>query len=481
MSLAINDLPDPQQSDLGGTLKLGNYTMAGRLSLFKQAWSSITTDQWVLEIVSNGYAFTFYGSSSISTRAIRDVPACHSSKKRSPLDRSPVPLGQGSRRGDSSRHKRGGGVLLPLLPRVKGSRRISSYLNLRGLNAYLLVEKFRMETLASILRDLQQGMWMISLDLKDAYLHVPIIPLHRKFLRFALRDQQGILRVYQWAVLPFGLASAPRVCTKMLAPIAAHLHLRNMSMYPYIDDIFHAQISRGSVILTRDASVCLHLQLGFVINLAKSSLIPSQVMTHLGAWIDTLNGWVRPSQNKVQEINQVSADLLANGFVSAGRLQSIVGLMAACYATVPLCLFRLRPLSSHLSRNFKWRMDPIQKIIPLDVPEVLGSSRVLVGSLLSSRGSPSGLSAVRSNTDDGRLQLWLGGSPRWQPLLGKVDSPGVTVSCEYPRTNGSPQSDPPFSGESPGRSSSGSDGQHYSPVLSEPEGGGGPDPSLSTS
>ncbi len=69
--------------------------------------------------------------------------------------------------------------------------------NLRGLNAYLLVEKFRMETLASVLRDLQKGMWMISLDLQDAYLHVSIVPRHRRFLRFSLRDQQGSLCIYQ--------------------------------------------------------------------------------------------------------------------------------------------------------------------------------------------------------------------------------------------------------------------------------------------
>ncbi len=59
MSLAINDLPDLQQDDLGGTLKLGNYTVAGRLSHFQQAWRSITTDQWVLEIISNGYTLPF--------------------------------------------------------------------------------------------------------------------------------------------------------------------------------------------------------------------------------------------------------------------------------------------------------------------------------------------------------------------------------------------------------------------------------------
>ncbi len=147
-----------------------------------------------------------------------------------------------------------------------------------------------METLASILQNLQQGMWMISLDLKDAYLHVPIYPPHRKFLRVTLRDHQAILRIYQWGILPFGLVTASRVFTKLLAPIASHLHLNSMSMHPYTDDILHAQISRDWIIVTRDASVCLHLQLGFNVNLAKSSLIPSQVMTHLSAWIDTLSG-----------------------------------------------------------------------------------------------------------------------------------------------------------------------------------------------
>ena len=250
-----------------------------------------------------------------------------------------------------------------------------------------------METLASILRDLQQGMWMISLNLKDTYLHVQIHPRHRKYLRFVLRDQQGILRLYQWGVHPFGLATAPRAFTKLLAPIAACLHLRNMSIYLYIDGIFHAQISRDTVILTRDASIRLHLQLGFVINLAKSSLIPSQVMTHLSAWIDTLNGLVKLSLHKVQKINQVSANLLVNGCVSAGRLQSVVGPMGSCHATVPLCLFQLKPLSSHLSRNFKWKSH--QEDHSLGRSGGRGSSPVLVGSLLSGRGRPSGLPVVQ--------------------------------------------------------------------------------------
>ncbi len=79
---------------------------------------------------------------------------------------------------------------------------------------------------------------------------------------------------------------APRLFTKLLAPDAAHLHL-DMFMCLCIDDIFHAQDSEVLAIQTRDASICLHLQVGFANKITKSSLVPSQVMTHLGALIDT--------------------------------------------------------------------------------------------------------------------------------------------------------------------------------------------------
>ncbi len=55
--------------------------------------------------------------------------------------------------------------------------------------------------------------------------------------------------------------------------------------------------------------------------------------------------------DKVQEINRVSLDLLTNGSMSAGCLQSVVGLMASCYVTVPVCLCRLRPFTWHNTRS----------------------------------------------------------------------------------------------------------------------------------
>ncbi len=59
MSVAIDDLPGLRQDDLGGTLKLGNFTVAGRLSHFREAWSRIT-------IVSSGYALPFTAPSPMA-------------------------------------------------------------------------------------------------------------------------------------------------------------------------------------------------------------------------------------------------------------------------------------------------------------------------------------------------------------------------------------------------------------------------------
>lgn len=54
------------------------------------------------------------------------------------------------------------------------------------------------------------GRWLCSIDLQDAYFHIPVSPKHRKFLRFLMGS-----RHFQFRVLPFGLNSAPRSFFKM--------------------------------------------------------------------------------------------------------------------------------------------------------------------------------------------------------------------------------------------------------------------------
>ena len=48
------------------------------------------------------------------------------------------------------------------------------------------------------------GEWVSSIDVSDTYLHIPIHPNSRKYLRFCYKSQ-----VFQFTSLPFGLATAP--------------------------------------------------------------------------------------------------------------------------------------------------------------------------------------------------------------------------------------------------------------------------------
>ena len=96
-----------------------------------------------------------------------------------------------------SQDQEGGGGYPHYFLATKRTGGLRSILNLRGLNSYLLVSKFRMETLSSIIQGLHLGWCMVSLDLKDAYLHEPIHPSHSLYLRFALRNAEEEVIVYQ--------------------------------------------------------------------------------------------------------------------------------------------------------------------------------------------------------------------------------------------------------------------------------------------
>ncbi|XP_015682931.1 signal transducer and activator of transcription 5B-like, partial [Protobothrops mucrosquamatus] len=120
--------------------------------------------------------------------------------------------------------------ILFVVPKASGGWR--AILDLKGLNHFLTYRKFKMQTLKSILASIRKGDFLSSSDLTEAYLHIPILQEHRRFLRFAYTH-----RHYQYRALPFGLSSAPRVFTKILAVLAAHLRMRPVRVQCYLDDI----------------------------------------------------------------------------------------------------------------------------------------------------------------------------------------------------------------------------------------------------
>ena len=71
-------------------------------------------------------------------------------------------------------------------------------IDLSVVNTYLHVPTFKMETAEVIRASLQTGEWVASIDLTDAYFHVPIHPKFQKYLRFHVQGQ-----AYQFRALPW--------------------------------------------------------------------------------------------------------------------------------------------------------------------------------------------------------------------------------------------------------------------------------------
>lgn len=61
-------------------------------------------------------------------------------------------------------------------------------INLKYLNQHIVYKHFKMEGFDIVKDLLKQGDFMVKLDLKDAYLTVPVCIDHQPFLRFRWKE-----------------------------------------------------------------------------------------------------------------------------------------------------------------------------------------------------------------------------------------------------------------------------------------------------
>jgi len=114
-------------------------------------------------------------------------------------------------------------------------------INLKCLNQYVRTEHFKMEELHLLPDLLQYQDWMVKMDLKDAYLQVPIHSDHQHLLSF---QWEG--KTYMFKCLPFGLSSAPRVFTKLFKPLVGFLRQIGCRLIIHLDDILMLHQTRNS-------------------------------------------------------------------------------------------------------------------------------------------------------------------------------------------------------------------------------------------
>ncbi len=179
----------------------------------------------------------------------------------------------------------------------------------------------------------------MSLDLKDAYFHIKVAPLYRRFLRFAF---EGV--VYQYKVLLFGLSLAPRTFTRCMDAALSPLWQMGIRILNYLED-WHI-LAQSQPVLTSHKTILLsHLDcLGLGVNFAKSILSPSQLVSFLGTVIDSVQMTATVSVEQATTIQRHVASFKEGTAHPLKAFQKMLGLMAAASPVLQLGLLHIRPI-----------------------------------------------------------------------------------------------------------------------------------------
>ena len=330
--------------------------VGGRLQAFLPAWAAITDDAFVLSVIRGGYSIEL--ADPLPGGVVRLPSPRMSSRMKRGIATEVAAL---QARGVVERiidHPRLCRSPIFLVPKRSGKFRM--ILNLKRINLHISPSHFRMETLKTILPLLRPGDWTVSIDLKDAYHHVPIDPASRDLLGFTVAE-----KAYRFKALPFGLRPAPRLFTRLVACVAAYLRQHGLRVFCYLDDWLLAAKSRE--LLSRQLSFLLRTvqDLGFIINWEKSELTPTQRPIFLGAAIDIPSQLARPSPARITTIVAAALRLRRRRQAPARVWLQFLGYLASLVDVLPDCRLHMRPLQLHLLRHYRPNRDSLTRLVPL--------------------------------------------------------------------------------------------------------------------
>jgi hypothetical protein len=225
-----------------------------------------------------------------------------------------------------------------------GSLRI--LLDLSEFNLSVVYRHFKMENLITAVNLMTPGCLMASIDWKDAYFSVSVQEQDRKYLRFRWNN-----KLFQFTCLPMGLASAPRLFTKLAKVLFAQLRKKGHLNTFYIDDSLLFGDSLNECRHNVKDTVQMAVNAGFVVHPQKSVLEPNQCIVYLGFILNSREMTVRLTDKKVTKIKAKCSTLLHKVTVTIQELTVAIGCIVASFPGV-----QYGPMHYRMCDNFKNKM-----------------------------------------------------------------------------------------------------------------------------
>ena len=208
---------------------------------------------------------------------------------------------------------------LSVVTSTKGKKRL--VINLRYLNQYLRRDSFKYEDLRTLMAILMPNDFLFKFDLKSGYHHVEIFQPHWTYLGFSW-GSQGHMDYYVFTVLPFGLATACYVFTKLLRPLVKWWRGQGLRAVVYLDDGIVATAGLEAAMHASSTVQTTLQRAGLVVNIEKSQWNPTQSLTWLGFSLDLSQGTVSVPDHKIEALRNTLAAILDKDAIPAKQIAS---------------------------------------------------------------------------------------------------------------------------------------------------------------
>lgn len=167
--------------------------------------------------------------------------------------------------------------------------------------------------------------------------HISINLSFRKYLRYTL-DQKH----YQYCVLPFGLSRAPRIFTKVLSVLAAHLRRCNITIFPYLDNwLIHGRTHQQTSEAVHNM-LNFFQRLGLKVNKLKSILTSIQRIKFIFQILDSSASRPCLPQDRFENLSTVDLQLERNPHTYIQLCLTILGHITSCTFVIPYARLHLR-------------------------------------------------------------------------------------------------------------------------------------------
>jgi hypothetical protein len=132
----------------------------------------------------------------------------------------------------------------------------------------------------------------------------------------------------------------------------------------YLDDILVLGSTFHICMANLQKSLSLLMEAGFIINCAKSSLIPTTNFTFLGMLWDSVEGALSLPQDKLLCFHSQASSLLSNPAPTCRQVMVLTGLVAAFHKAVPLLRLKGRFILLSLNSSYS-SVEDLQRTVML--------------------------------------------------------------------------------------------------------------------